>query len=52
MTGFELQTSGVGSNHSANWDTATAQTQPVLANQGDLLLSRLVPPPTYAEFCF
>ena len=25
MTGFELQTSGVGSNRSANWATTTAQ---------------------------
>ena len=25
MTGFELQTSGIGSNSSANWATTTAQ---------------------------
>ena len=26
MTGFELRTSGIGSNHSTNWATTTAQT--------------------------
>ena len=26
MTGFELQTSGVGSNRSTNWATTTART--------------------------
>ena len=37
MTGFELRTSGIGSNHSTNWATTTAQYVYLIKNTTDIV---------------